>query len=215
MLQKNDSADPELVNVSSSAQPDNGVRTTDNTTESLSIRFFQYQGIGDPYPFEFSPISRTLPTGKKTIRIRRYYSNSEVESTTPTGDVCFKSKVVSRKHCVMWCEDGQCYIKDVQSASGTFLNDVRLSPAGTESKPFPIGDGDIIQLGVTYTNKEEDMIFRCVKIRIELYAVNQAQSPDSVSSTSAIVAQNTNPAPPVSGVNASGSKAGWFKRHFP
>ena len=35
-----------------------------------------------------------------------------------------------------------------------------------ESKLFPIKDGDIVQLGIDFRGGEE-MIFRCVKIRIE------------------------------------------------
>jgi pSer/pThr/pTyr-binding forkhead associated (FHA) protein len=81
--------------------------------------------------------------------------------------VGFKSKVVSRKHCELWCSNGQWYIKDVKSSSGTFLNNVRLSQPGAESKPFPVNDGDIVQLGKDFKGGEE-MIFRCVKIRLEI-----------------------------------------------
>jgi hypothetical protein len=35
-----------------------------------------------------------------------------------------------------------------------------------ESRPFPVNDGDIVQLGIDFRGGEE-MIFRCVKIRIE------------------------------------------------
>jgi pSer/pThr/pTyr-binding forkhead associated (FHA) protein len=80
--------------------------------------------------------------------------------------VGFKSKVVSRKHCEFSFVDGQWQIKDVASSSGTFLNHIRLSQPNTESRLFPIKDGDIIQLGIDFRGGEE-MIFRCVKIRIE------------------------------------------------
>jgi pSer/pThr/pTyr-binding forkhead associated (FHA) protein len=74
---------------------------------------------------------------------------------------------VSRRHCEFWYEDGKWFIKDVKSSSGTFLNHIRLSPPGTESKPFPVNDGDIVQLGIDFKGGEE-MIFRCVKMRLEL-----------------------------------------------
>lgn len=80
--------------------------------------------------------------------------------------VGFKSKVVSRKHCELWCNNSQWYIKDVKSSSGTFLNHIRLSQPNVESKPFKVKDGDIVQLGIDFRGGEE-MIFRCVKIRIE------------------------------------------------
>lgn len=78
----------------------------------------------------------------------------------------FKSKVVSRRHCEFWCSDGQWYVKDVKSSSGTFLNHVRLSSPGVESRPYPVNDGDVVQLGIDFKGGEE-VIFRCVKIRIE------------------------------------------------
>jgi hypothetical protein len=80
--------------------------------------------------------------------------------------VGFKSKVVSRKHCEFSFVDGQWQIRDVASSSGTFLNHIRLSQPNTESKLFPVKDGDIVQLGIDFRGGEE-MIFRCVKIRIE------------------------------------------------
>ncbi|KAG6364962.1 hypothetical protein INS49_006567 [Diaporthe citri] len=36
-----------------------------------------------------------------------------------------------------------------------------------ESKPFPVNDGDVVQLGIDFKGGEE-MIFRCVKMRLEL-----------------------------------------------
>ena len=35
-----------------------------------------------------------------------------------------------------------------------------------ESKPYSVNDGDVVQLGIDFKGGEE-MIFRCVKIRIE------------------------------------------------
>ncbi|KAI1367791.1 SMAD/FHA domain-containing protein [Xylaria arbuscula] len=119
----------------------------------------------------FTPVARTLPTGKETIKVGRY---SERENHPPVpinapsaAPVGFKSKVVSRRHCEFWYEKGKWYIKDVKSSSGTFLNHIRLSAPATESKPYPINDGDIVQLGIDFKGGEE-MIYRCVKMRIEL-----------------------------------------------
>jgi pSer/pThr/pTyr-binding forkhead associated (FHA) protein len=100
------------------------------------------------------------------------YSERETQPNQPANlstaaPVGFKSKVVSRRHCEFWAQDGEWFIKDVKSSSGTFLNHVRLSSPGTESKPFPVKNGDIVQLGIDFKGGEE-MIFRCVKIRIEV-----------------------------------------------
>ncbi|KAJ3066127.1 hypothetical protein HDU98_010552 [Podochytrium sp. JEL0797] len=59
--------------------------------------------------------------------------------------VWFKSKVVSRGHAEMWLRDGQVYLKDTGSSSGTFLNKMRLSPSGKLSRPYPLKDGDDVK----------------------------------------------------------------------
>ncbi|KAJ2450796.1 hypothetical protein EV183_004047 [Coemansia sp. RSA 2336] len=81
--------------------------------------------------------------------------------------IAFKSKVVSRSHAEVWVENGQFYIQDTKSSSGTFLNHMRLSPPGVESRPHPLHDGDILQLGVDYQGGMQD-IYKCVKIRLEI-----------------------------------------------
>lgn len=137
-----------------------------------SIRFSQYFDARAPRPsLVFVATTRTLPTGKEIIRVGRYSEREAQPSTTSSAPssapVGFKSKVVSRRHCEFWCENGKWYIKDVKSSSGTFLNHVRLSAPGLESRPFEVKDGDVVQLGIDFKGGEE-MIFRCVKIRIEL-----------------------------------------------
>ncbi|KID97672.1 FHA domain containing protein, partial [Metarhizium majus ARSEF 297] len=138
-----------------------------------SIRFSAHYDLRSTRPsLSFSPISRTLPNGTEIIRVGRYSErdgqaanmNNNQPSAAPVG---FKSKVVSRRHCEFWCEDGKWFIKDVKSSSGTFLNHIRLSAPSQESKAFPVNDGDIVQLGIDFKGGEE-MIFRCVKMRLEL-----------------------------------------------
>jgi len=144
-----------------------------SSSESLpSIRLSSFYDPRSPRPsLSFTPVARTLPTGREVIKVGRY---SERENLAPTplnapsaAPVGFKSKVVSRRHCEFWFDKGKWYIKDVKSSSGTFLNHIRLSAPGTESKPFPINDGDIVQLGIDFKGGEE-MIYRCVKMRVEL-----------------------------------------------
>jgi hypothetical protein len=169
--QMNGGGDPPQLSGSVPSQPIHVVNG-ENTNQLPSIRFSQHQDMRAARPsLVFSPMSRTLPTGREIIRVGRYSERenqpnpaSNVPSSAPIG---FKSKVVSRRHCEFWYEDGQWFIKDVKSSSGTFLNHVRLSSPATESKPFPVKDGDIVQLGIDFKGGEE-MIFRCVKIRIEL-----------------------------------------------
>ena len=137
-----------------------------------TIRFFPHQEIrsNGRQSLNFAPVSRTLPVEHSIIRVGRYSEREGIPTANPTSPsdapVGFKSKVVSRKHCEFSFVDGQWHIKDVASSSGTFLNHIRLSQPNTESRLFPIKDGDIVQLGIDFRGGEE-MIFRCVKIRIE------------------------------------------------
>ncbi|KAI9703167.1 MAG: hypothetical protein M1836_007732 [Candelina mexicana] len=148
----------------------NGVSSS--SAQLPSIRFMPHQDPRSPRPpLAFAPVSRTLPDDKSVLRVGRYSERDSnpnpapnVPSAAPIG---FKSKVVSRRHCEFWCSNGRWYIKDAKSSSGTFLNHIRLSQPGTESRPFPVNDGDVVQLGIDFRGGEE-MIFRCVKIRVEL-----------------------------------------------
>lgn len=136
-----------------------------------TIRLIPHQDPRSNRPsLAFPPTSRTLPHEDCVIRVGRYSERDtnpnpppNIPSSAPVG---FKSKVVSRRHCEFWCSNGQWYIKDVKSSSGTFLNHIRLSQPSVESKPFPVNDGDVVQLGIDFRGGEE-MIFRCVKIRVE------------------------------------------------
>ena len=136
-----------------------------------TIRFLPYQDPRSNKPsLAFSSTSRTLPHGDCVIRVGRY-SERDINANPPpnvpsSAPVGFKSKVVSRRHCEFWCSQGQWYIKDVRSSSGTFLNHIRLSQPSQESRPFPVNDGDVVQLGIDFRGGEEQ-IFRCVKIRVE------------------------------------------------
>lgn len=167
--------------MASNARPRSMRATTDTSTADPSapkpaslpaIRFFPHQEVrsNGRQSLNFVPVSRTLPDEEAIIRVGRYSEREGIPNPNPTGPsdapVGFKSKVVSRKHCEFSCSGGQWFIKDVASSSGTFLNHIRLSPPNTESKPFPVKDGDIVQLGIDFRGGEE-MIFRCVKIRIE------------------------------------------------
>ncbi len=138
-------------------------------TQMPSIRFIPYQDPRAARPsLVFPAVSRTLPSPDSVIRVGRYSErdNEAETSSVSAAPVGFKSKVVSRKHCQFWCSNSQWYIKDVKSSSGTFLNHIRLSQPGVESRPWPVNDGDVVQLGIDFRGGEE-MIFRCVKIRLE------------------------------------------------
>lgn len=118
----------------------------------------------------FEPIIRTAGPGSQLV-IGRYTERvREAISKLPEQyhPVVFKSKVISRAHgCFKVDSQGNWFIKDVKSSSGTFLNHQRLAPASTLSKDFPLHDGDILQLGMDFRGGIED-IYKCVKMKVEL-----------------------------------------------
>ncbi|CAH1830509.1 CBM_HP2_G0019910.mRNA.1.CDS.1 [Saccharomyces cerevisiae] len=118
----------------------------------------------------FDPIIRTAGAGSQII-IGRYTERvREAISKIPDQyhPVVFKSKVISRTHgCFKVDDQGNWFLKDVKSSSGTFLNHQRLSSASTTSKDYLLHDGDIIQLGMDFRGGTEE-IYRCVKMKIEL-----------------------------------------------
>lgn len=161
---------PAMIRTTSNNPPANGDAA--DKTGPPALRLFPHHDNNrlGRQSLNFTPVSRTLPNENSIIRVGRYSEREGPAIAQPTGPsdapVGFKSKVVSRKHCEFSFVDGQWNVKDVASSSGTFLNHIRLSQPNQESRLYPIKDGDIIQLGIDFRGGEE-MIFRCVKIRIE------------------------------------------------
>ncbi|THG94421.1 hypothetical protein EW145_g8142 [Phellinidium pouzarii] len=129
---------------------------------------------------QFEPISRDVHEGDVPLRIGRFMDRSGMGvaslNAQNTNKLAFKSKVVSRAHAEVWCESGgKFFIKDTKSSSGSFLNHIRLSAPNADSNPFPLKDGDVLQLGVDYQGGIEE-IYKCVKIRIELGREWQSQA---------------------------------------
>lgn len=178
----NNDARPDASSPSGSGNPQEASVESSNAVEPPSassepkqkptMRFFPYQ---DPLQsarpsLHFIPVSRTLPSDSCVIRVGRYSERDGIPIANPSepsdAPIGFKSKVVSRKHCELIFLNGQWNIKDVGSSSGTFLNHMRLSQPNMASKLYTVKDGDIVQLGIDFRGGEE-MIFRCVRIRIE------------------------------------------------
>src|SRR5205085_2092135 len=103
---------------------------------AASIRFIPYvDSRTSRESLIFAPIERAIRFKDDRIRVGRY---SDRDQGNPSAPVGFKSKVVSRRHCEFWCDNGQWYVKDIKSSSGTFLNHIRLSPPCMESRAYPL-----------------------------------------------------------------------------
>ncbi|KAF9978509.1 hypothetical protein BGZ65_006973 [Modicella reniformis] len=144
------------------------VATTTATTKPVPhIRIVPH--LDAPRSLHFDVVDKDVPDGF-VLKIGRFTDKQNLPNR-----VTFKSKVVSRGHAEIYSENGKFFIRDTKSSSGTFLNHSRLSPPGVESKPTPLKDGDVIQLGVDYQGGTQE-IYRCVKMRLELNRSWQQQA---------------------------------------
>jgi E3 ubiquitin-protein ligase DMA1/2 len=150
-----------------------GASTTAVTTNhNTSRRIRLVPHLDTRHSLRFDVISRDLKEGGPSLRIGRLRFTDRLNimglNTLGSDQICFKSKAISRAHAEIWVESGgRFFIKDTKSNSGTFLNRERLSIANTESRPFQIKDGDILELGLGYQGVVDD-VYRSVKIKIEL-----------------------------------------------
>ncbi|RKP09738.1 SMAD/FHA domain-containing protein, partial [Thamnocephalis sphaerospora] len=126
----------------------------------------------------FTVVERAIREGT-VVKVGRHTERSARHRPAVLGmpdDILFKSKVVSRAHAEIWVDDGKFFIRDTASSSGTFLDQVRLSPQGSRSNAHRLHDGDCLQLGVEYRGGEEEM-YRCVRMRVEINRRSQAAQP--------------------------------------
>ncbi|ORX46897.1 hypothetical protein BCR36DRAFT_413842 [Piromyces finnis] len=134
----------------------------------VSVRLVSYNDpVRTTTSLPFEPVERNLVEGVVAKIGRQVNRPNNNAAQASKESIWFQSKVVSRSHAEIWAKDCQVYLKDVGSSSGTFLNRMRLSPSNKESRPYPLKDGDIIQLGIDYQGKTQD-IFKCVIIKIQI-----------------------------------------------
>ena len=123
------------------------VPTTASTGKGkIPIRIVPAMDSFTRLPLRFDPIDRKVDDNEILV-VGRHTDRLVTEHPSA---IVFRSKVVSRNHAKMWSSNGQWYLQDVGSSSGTFLNHIRLSPPNVESTPYAIKDGDIVQLGIDF-----------------------------------------------------------------
>jgi hypothetical protein len=138
-----------------------------------------------PYPaLHLIPLNETFVP--KQIALSRTGGKVKIgrqtnAKTVPNGaNGYFDSKVLSRMHAEVWCEDdkvrrcssdqvvslitadldlpsSQVFIKDVKSSNGTFINGDRLSPESTDSDIFELhSDDTVVRRLITPRSKLRD-----------------------------------------------------------
>jgi len=113
------------------------------------------------------PFNSYFPIIEKDVLRTIKFGRKKDETGNDPDFVGFDSKVISRRHAEIWAVNEDFYIRDTKSQSGTFLNAMRLSLPGEESKPFKLKNGDTIQLGVDYRGSIDNST-KCVSVTVEL-----------------------------------------------
>lgn len=175
-------ANGENVNTLAHASDGATANTPTTNVQQLDAQSSDNDEDEDPYSIRLTPFidhSSTTPAlyisaverkahNGMVIRVGRYTERKETPAPKPEhAPIVFKSKVVSRSHAQLTVQDGQWFIQDVKSSSGTFLNHVRLSAASQQSQPYALKDGDILQLGMDFRGGSEE-IYKCIKVRVEV-----------------------------------------------
>jgi len=114
-----------------------------------------------PNSFKFSERHLNLEV---PIKIGRAFKN---EKSSPEN-AYFDCKVLSKAHAMLLYEDGKFMLVDTGSSNGTFVNNIRLSKASTESEMTEIFTGDILRFGSDVVDKSRNVTQKCVIMKISL-----------------------------------------------
>ncbi|KAJ2996941.1 hypothetical protein HDV02_006033 [Globomyces sp. JEL0801] len=132
---------------------------------SLDIQLFPHSEVplhrqDQNRPFLFTPVEKRVTLGNIVQIGRKIDRSKDVYRGSTREDRAAQNVSLDRNHML--------YFRDVGSSSGTFLNRLRLSPSGKESRPYPVKSGDIIQLGVDYQGRQEGTKKK-VNLSLEIY----------------------------------------------
>ncbi|GJE98834.1 FHA domain-containing protein [Phanerochaete sordida] len=98
------------------------------------------------YPLNGSFAPKCIPlAGSARVPLGRFCNTAHTTPTRANGR--FVSKVLSRQHAEVYAQDGEIFVRDVQSQNGTYVNGARLSDQGAMSAPAPLHTGDELVLG--------------------------------------------------------------------
>jgi len=94
------------------------------------------------FPQDFGSLALRRKTGQavRTVRLNR----EEFRFGREMGnELVLPDQGISRRHCRLLCRLEGCWIEDLRSQNGTFLNDERLAP----NEPRQLIEGDTIRIG--------------------------------------------------------------------
>ena len=99
------------------------------------------------------------------VRIGRSHKDDRSDS----GNGVFECKVLSRNHALLVFDDGKFFIVDTASSNGTFVNNIRLSKCGEESKVTELFSGDSLRFGSDVVDKSKNVTQKCIVAKVQLF----------------------------------------------
>ncbi|RKP13979.1 hypothetical protein BJ684DRAFT_19578 [Piptocephalis cylindrospora] len=133
------------------------------------------RGFQEAPIFQFTPIEKRISSRRPVILGRAPWT----ELLGAWGDeakrsITLPSELVMPNHAVLQAVDGNLYISDMFTPTGTFVNHVPVTPI--RSSATLLKDGDCIQLGTRGVN--EDGVLHRVRIHVGLSELNMTTKRD-------------------------------------
>jgi len=94
---------------------------------------------------------------------------SHKDDRSESGNGYFDCKVLSRTHAMIMYDEGKFFLLDTGSSNGSFVNNIRLSKCGEESKVTQIYTGDLLRFGSDVVDKAKNVTQKCIVAKIKLY----------------------------------------------
>jgi len=94
---------------------------------------------------------------------------SHKDDRSDSGNCFFDCKVLSRAHAKILYDEGRFYLVDTGSSNGSFVNNIRLSKCGEESKVTQLYTGDLIRFGSDVMDKAKNVTQKCIVARLKLF----------------------------------------------
>jgi len=93
---------------------------------------------------------------------------SHKDDRSESGNGYFDCKVLSRNHATIMFDEGKFFLLDTGSSNGSFVNNIRLSKCGEESKLTQIYTGDLIRFGSDVVDKAKNVTQKCIVAKLKL-----------------------------------------------
>jgi hypothetical protein len=77
--------------------------------------------------------------------------------------------VHSRAHAKIIHDEGKFFLVDTASSNGSFVNKIRLSKCGEESKVTQVYTGDLIRFGSDVVDKAKNVTQKCIVAKLKLF----------------------------------------------